>query len=516
MRAAILLVSLALAGPVHAQGVTPGSIPSSDVAPLADGGFVKAIDTLPEMVETVMARSGVPGMAVAIVKDGKVVFRQGFGVRDIRDPKPVTPETVFQVASVSKSVSASVAAVAVTNGLVSWDDPVGHHLAGFELSDPFVSTHATLGDFFAHRSGLPFAAGDDLEDIGYDRQQIISRLKYLPLDPFRISYHYANFGLTVGAEAIAEAAGMKWADFAEKALFEPVGMDATSYRYSDAMAAENRAVLHAYEDGKFVALYDRNADAQSPAGGLSSTVDDLAKWMTLLLSDGKWHDKQLIASAALAPAIRPQITSAPGATQNDRSGAYGYGFNVGTTASGRPIRNHSGGFIKGAGTHFKLLTDAGIGIVVVSNGAPIGASEAIASQFMDVVQFGETTRDWFAGYSAMMSPMFAPVGDLVGKPAPQNPVPAAEAGIYTGRFENDYFGAAEIVQTQDGLELHLGPKPMEMKLSHWDGHTFSIAPLGENQPKGSLSSVTFAVENNRATAVRIEYLDDAKQGTWRR
>lgn len=516
MRAAILFAILALASPTHAQDVIPGPIPSSDVAPLAEGGFDTAIVSLPKMVENVMTRSGVPGMAVAVIRDGQVVFRQGFGRRDIRKPDPVTPETVFQVASLSKSISATVTAIAVSNGLLSWDDPVKAYLPGYRLSDTFVSEHATVGDFFAHRSGLPFAAGDDLEDMGYDREHVLARLKYLPLGPFRTSYHYANFGLTTGAQAVAAAAGQDWADLAQKSLFAPLRMTSTSYRYADAMAAENRAVLHAYEDGQFKPLYDRNADAQAPAGGVSSTVDDLAKWLILLLADGEWQGRQLITSEALAPAIRPQIVNAPGATPNDRSSAYGYGFNVGTTAAGRPIRSHSGGFIKGAGTHFKILTSAGIGIVVLSNGAPVGASEAIAAQFMDVVQFGTSTRDWLAGYTMLMSPMFDPVGDLVGKSPPKNPAPAGPNGRYTGRFNNAYFGPAEVIEADDGLELQLGPRPIRLTLHHWDGDTFAVAPLGENQPQGSLSSVSFSVTGGKAQSLNVQYLDDNGLGLWRR
>lgn len=516
MRVAALFAAFVLAGPIQAQDVVPGPVPLSDVAPLAEGGIDKAIATLPDVVEDIMTRSGVPGVAIAVVRDGQVVFRQGFGRRDIRKPDPVTPETVFQIASISKSVSSTVTAIAITEGHLSWDDPVTTYLPDFSLSERFVTNHATVGDFFAHRSGLPFAAGDDLEDLGYDRKQVLRRLAYLPLDAFRTSYHYANFGVTTGAQAAAAATGTEWADLAQQKLFLPLGMTSTSFRHADAMAAKNRAVLHAYEDGQFKPLYDRNADAQAPAGGVSSTVDDLAKWLILLLADGEWQGRQLIAPKALAPALRGQIINVPGATLNDRSGFYGYGFNVETTASGRPVRSHSGGFIKGAGTHYKILTDAGVGIVVLTNGAPIGAAEAIAAKFMDVVQFGRSTRDWLAGYMMMMQPMFDPVGDLAGKMPPQNPTPPGPNARYVGRFDSTYFGPAEVVETDAGLELRLGPRPVRLPLSHWDGDTFAVAPLGENQPKGSLSSVTFSMAGERAQALTVEYLDTNGLGRWKR
>ncbi|QPM90307.1 serine hydrolase domain-containing protein [Pseudooceanicola algae] len=518
MRPFLLVVALiaAFPGAGRAQDVLPGPTPASDVSPMAPMGLETALAGLPRLVESTMVRSGVPGMAVAVVREGEVVFRQGFGRRDIRLPDPVTPETVFQIASVSKSISATVAAITISDGALHWDDPVSDYLPDLQLSDSYVGAHATVGDFFAHRTGLPFAAGDDLEDIGHDRDQILDRLGQLPLDPFRVTYHYANMGLTTGAEAVAAAAGRDWADLAQEKLFGPLGMTATSYRHADAMAAGNRAVLHAYEHGMFQPLYDRDADAQAPAGGVSSTVDDLAKWMILLLADGQWQGMPLIDPAVLHPAMRMQIVNSPGRGANDRSGAYGYGFNVETTAGGRPIRNHSGGFIKGAGTHFKLLTDAGIGIVVLSNGAPVGAVESIAAEFMDVVQFGRSTRDWLTGYESLMAPMFDPVGDLVGQAAPQDPAPAGPASRYLGSYDNAYFGPAEVVEGPEGLALLLGPRPLRLALQPWDGDRFAVAPLGENQPLGSLSSVTFTIEGDLATALHVQYLDANGLAHWRR
>jgi CubicO group peptidase (beta-lactamase class C family) len=200
------------------------------------------------MVADIMARSGVPGMAVAVVHDGETVFARGFGIRRAGEAAEVTPETVFQIASISKSVSATVAAIAVSRVLAHWDDPVATHLPGLRLSDPYITAHATIGDFFAHRSGLPAAAGDDLKDLGFDRATILARLEQLPLDAFRISYHYANFGTTVAAEAVAAAAGRDWEELADALLFAPAGMTATSYRHADFLARENRAALHARED----------------------------------------------------------------------------------------------------------------------------------------------------------------------------------------------------------------------------------------------------------------------------
>src|SRR5690606_12793198 len=132
-----------------------------------------------------------------------------------------------------KSITASVIATQVSKNVVSWDDPVVNHLPAFRLRDGYVTRHATIGDFMAHRTGLPFTAGDDLEDIGYSRETILERLRLLPLGPFRVSYNYANFGTTTAGQAVAAAAGVPWEVLADSALFQPLGMQHTSARYAD-------------------------------------------------------------------------------------------------------------------------------------------------------------------------------------------------------------------------------------------------------------------------------------------
>jgi len=193
------VILAALPASARSPTVVAGKSPGFDVIALNEGGVAKAVRELPDMVRAVMARSQTPGVAVAVVQNGKTVYVGGFGVRRLGEAGAITPETVFQIASMSKPMSATITAIAASQGKVSWNDPVSSHLPWFRLKDPWVSDHATIGDFFAHRSGLPHAAGDDLEDLGFSRKEILSRLNQWPLDPFRASYNYANFGITAGA-----------------------------------------------------------------------------------------------------------------------------------------------------------------------------------------------------------------------------------------------------------------------------------------------------------------------------
>lgn len=488
--------------------------PPADAIAIPKTGKDQAVKHLPGIVEDIMKRSKVPGMAVAVVIDGKTVLARGYGTREAGKNAPVDARTVFQIASISKSLSATVAAIEVSKGAVAWDDPVARYLPEFRLSNAYVSEHATIGDFFAHRSGLPGTSGDDLEDLGFKRNDVIARLRQLPLDAFRTSYHYANFSTTIGAEAVAKAAGRPWEELADAMLFKPLGMTETSYRYGDFEARGNRAVLHGFQKGVFVPLGQRDADQQAPAGGVSSTVVDLAEWLKLLLADGQYQGKPMIAAGALLPALSPQAFSARAHDLNSRSGFYGYGFNVNTELGGRPSMGHSGAFLMGAGTTFKIVPSAGIGIVVLTNGAPVGAAESVAASFIDTALYGKPTRDWFAAYNGAMQAFFEPQADLSSQARPANPAPAKPLRQYTGRFDNAYFGAADIQETDGVLTLVLGPKGMRFPLRHWDGDTFAFAPAGEADLVDSLASIVFTMDQGQARGFDIKFYDDNGLGRW--
>lgn len=513
-------IVLALGGvmPAGSQPVpiTRADYPPADAVAIPAGSRERAVQDLPGIVTDIMKRSQVPGLAVAVVIDGKTVLAQGYGTREAGKDAPVDANTVFQIASISKSLSATVAAIEITRGKVAWDDPVSRHLPGFALSNAYVSEHATIGDFFAHRTGLPGTAGDDLEDLGFSRNDVIARLRLVPLTPFRTSYHYANFSTTIGAEAVAKAAARPWDQLADERLFKPLGMASTSYRHADFEAHANRALLHAYQNGRFVQAGQRNADAQAPAGGVSSTAVDLAQWLKLLLADGQHQGKPLAAPGALLPALSPQAFSARAPDLDARSGFYGYGFNVNTETGGRPSMGHSGAFLAGTGTTFRIVPSAGIGIVVLTNGAPVGAAEAVAATFIDTALYGQPSRDWFAAYHGAMKVLFEPQADLTGKAAPAKPAAPKALSQYTGTFDNPYYGPARIEEAQGALTLVLGPKDMRFPLIHWDGDTFAFSPAGEAEMIGSRASIAFKTDQGPAQGFDIPYYDDAGLGRWLR
>jgi CubicO group peptidase (beta-lactamase class C family) len=484
------------------------SPPQTAGVPISEGQIDKAIAGLDALATDIMKSSGVPGMAVAVVRDGKTVYAKGFGVRKIGESQPVDADTVFQIASLSKSLAASVVAHQVGAGVIKWDTPVVAHLPWFKLMDQWVTQHVTIADMFSHRSGLPEHAGDDLEDLGYDRRTVLERLRLVPLRSFRDIYAYTNFGLTAAAEAAAAASGKDWESLSEDVLYEPLGMSATSSRFADLEKRSNRAFGHVKVGDGFQPKYQRLPDAQSPAGGVSSSANDLARWMAMVLQNGQFQGRQIIPADALLPAVTAEIISTHSSAVDARPSFYGYGFGVGITPSGRTTISHSGAFALGAGTHYTMIPSAGVGIVVLTNAGPGGAAEALGASFTDLVQFGMVTRDWFAAYSGAMAAITAPAGDLVGKSPPASPAPAAELSSYVGTYANPYFGNAEIVEVSGHLELKIGLLDAPYALTHWDGDAFSVRPSSENQTDGSLSSVTFKRSaNGPPRELTIDYLN---------
>jgi CubicO group peptidase (beta-lactamase class C family) len=514
-RLGLLMTGAALGGTLarRAQAAPMPPPPEMAGAPVSPRQIDQAIRGLDSVAPTILRKTRIPGMAVAVVRGGKTVYVRGFGVRRVGAPDQVTEDTVFQIASLSKAVGASVVAGAVRRKVIAWDTPVVRHLPWFALSDDWVTRHVTIGDLYAHRSGLPDHAGDDLEDVGYDRRGVLERLRYLPLHPFRDHYAYTNFGLTAAAESVAAAAGTDWASLSEATIYRPLGMTATSSRFADFMRRDNRAFGHVKVGDAYQPKYQRDPDAQSPAGGVSSSVADMARWMAMVLAGGTLDGKTIVEKAALLPAVTGQTIASPSASMAARAGLYGYGFGVGTLPSGRVALSHSGAFAMGAATNFLMIPSLDLGIVVLSNAGPVGAVEAVSAGFADLVQFGTVTRDWLAAYAALFAPMSGPFGALSGKPAPAHPAAAAALASYAGTYANDYVGAVPVALSGGALVLKIGPSGMAFPLRPWDGNTFVYTPTGENAPDGSVSKATFTMDaTGRASGLSLEYFAGSGEG----
>jgi CubicO group peptidase (beta-lactamase class C family) len=492
------------------------AVPAAEVTPQK---VKAALPELEKLAQQILKKTGVPGLAVAVVYKDRVVYLKGFGVRQAGKDEPVDADTVFQLASVSKPIASTILAILVSLGLIDWDERVIDLDPDFRLYDPWVTREVTLRDLLCHRSGLPDHGGDLLEDLGYSRAQVLHRLRYLkPASSFRSRYAYTNFGYTAATVAAARTTRKSWEDLAADKLYRPLGMKSTSSRFADYAAARNRALLHVRVEGKWVARYVRDPDAQSPAGGVSSTARDLAQWMRLQLAGGKFDGKQLIAARALGETHRPQIISSPpGNPATDRAGFYGLGWNVNYDDQGRVRLGHSGGFDLGAATVVTLLPSEGLGIAVLTNASPIGVPETISASFFDLVLHGKVQKDWGKAFQqafeALNKPAYGTAVDYRKPPARPSPPLPPEA--YVGTYGNAYYGAIEVREKGGALLLRMGPKKTAFPLRHWDRDVFLYQPEGEMA--GGLSGVTFRIGPARkGVQVVVENLDLHGQGKFAR
>lgn len=293
-------------------------------------------------------------------------------------------------------------------------------------------------------------------------------------------------------------------------LYRPLQMNSTSSRYSDYLAAPNRADLHVQVDGKWQAKYHRDANAQAPAGGVSSSAHDMAKWLRLELAEGAFGGNQLVKPEALLQTFIPHITSSPASTPTARSGFYGLGIEVSYDPAARVRLAHSGAFNSGAATHLALLPSEHLGIIALTNGWPIGVPESLIASFMDLVEVGKVTRDWLPAYQRLFRPLLVDPSVLANKKPPSNPTPALADAAYAGTYQSPLYGTAQVSTGAGGLTLSLGPKPQRFALSHWDGNIFSYVPTGENAIGiGTwISAVTFTVgPSGQVTSVNVEQLN---------
>lgn len=459
--------------------------PSAEAA-ITSAQVQSALDRLDDLIEDGLAKTGVPGVAVAVVYGDEVVYERGFGVRELGKPEPVTPETVFQIASLSKSLSSTLVAAVVGDGATTWDAAISSLEPDFALADPYVSDQVTIRDMLCHRSGLPAYSGDPL--VAYfreDREECIRRLRYYPLaTPFRTTWAYSNLGFSAGAYAAASAANQSWEELAEARLFAPLGMSSTSYRFEDFGRWENRAAPHyRTADGVWAPGDLTDDDAAAPAGGVSSNLRDLTRWLRLQLAGGTFDGQQVVASGPLRETHRPQIVAiSPPDPSSGPTTFYGLGWFTTYDERGRLVVMHGGDFSGGYNTQATLLPAAGLGIVVLCNGWPSALREAIPKAFLEMVTFAAPTQDWvpaieMATSEALASLLATSTPFPQGEP-PADALPPLPLDAYTGTYTNTTYGEVTVREEAGDLVLAYGPHGVHRTLHPWSRDAFSMPLTG--------------------------------------
>jgi CubicO group peptidase (beta-lactamase class C family)/pimeloyl-ACP methyl ester carboxylesterase len=514
MRHIRLIILISIAALVHLDISSAAPVQQPHVT---SDHVTHAVQEVEKLAQKQIDQNAVPGLAIAVVFQDKVVYTKGFGVRDVNTKASVDADTVFQLASVSKPIGSTVVAELVGEGKITWDSKLSALDPTFEMFDPWVTRQITVRDMYAHRSGLPDHAGDLLEDLGFTRTEILFRLRYQhPDSSFRSHYAYTNFGMTEGAVAAVKPYRLEWEEACAQKLYKPLGMTSTSSRYADFTARQNKALGHVLVNGKWEQKFKRDPDAQSPTGGVSSSVNDVAKWIRLQLANGKFDGKQIVSEKPLAETHHPHMLTGFNPF-TDMPTFYGLGWNVSYDQQGRLRLNHSGGFGLGAATYVNLVPSEQLGIIVLTNGHPTGIPEALGTIFSDIALYGNPTQDWFPLYKQLYSDP-ATTGTVLGfdysKP-PVSPAPALKNGAYLGKYANDFFGDIAIVEKDGGLAIVQGPKKLTFPLKHYDRDTFTYDTAGENAV--GRSGVTFTIgPDGQATQVVVENLNAHGEGIFKR
>src|SRR3984957_6896463 len=484
-------------------------------APIAIDQVNQAVGVLQKLCDEEIKKDAVPGLALAVVFQDQVLCAAGFGVRDVKTKEPVNADTVFQLASLSKPISSTLVAKLVGEGKISWDSKISDLDPDFEMYDPWVTREITIRDLYSHRSGLPDHAGDLLEDLGFSRKEILHRLRYQrPDSSFRSHYAYTNFGITEAAVAAAKPYNLTWEEASEQKLYKPLGMDSTSSRYADFVARTNKALGHVQENGKWVQKYQRDPDPESPAGGVSSSVNDLAKWIRLHLADGQFEGKPIVDEKALSVTHWPQMLTGFSPLTGLPT-FYGLGWNVNYDTEGRLRLGHSGAFALGAGTCVLLVPSEHLGIVVLTNAYPVGAAEGIAFTFTDLALYGKATQEWLQLFKKLFANPAA-VGVTFGADysrPPTSPTPPLANNAYLGTYTNKFFGDIQIIEKDNGLAIVEGPHKRVYPLKHYDRDIFTYETEGENAV--GATGVTFTIgTDGKPMNVVVENLNVHGEGTF--
>ncbi len=429
-------------------------------------------------IEKARRDGNVPGMAIAIVHGDTIVTR-GYGVRRLGGTEPVDENTVFNVASLTKSFTSAGAALLVGEGKLRWDDPVRDWLPEFELKDPWVSRAITLRDLLSHRSGLGSgSAGWALTH--FDRSEVIRRLRHVEQEaPFRTRLVYSNSLYAVAGEVTAKAAGMPWERLITERLLQPLGMNRSSIADPDP-SGDNVSSAHSVVGDRLAPIswaWDLNA---APAGGLNSTAVDMARWMRFQLAGGELDGRRLISAEALRETHEPQIviptTPAFRAGRNvEHFAGYGLGWQV-MDYRGRPAIWHSGS-AAGMPVYMTLLPKERLGILVMINSdAPRNLHGALAARIADTY-LGLPTTDSAAANRAAHQAWVESVETAVSRAQAErvpNTRPTVALDAHAGVFASDAYGDLIVRRNGKGLTLQMGEKGEIADLEHWHHDTWRL------------------------------------------
>jgi CubicO group peptidase (beta-lactamase class C family) len=463
-----------------------------------------------EYVNKAIKDWGVPGVAIAIVKDDRIVYAKGFGVRELNKSAPVDEHTLFAIGSSSKAFTAASVAMLVDEGKLKWDDPATKHLPGFQLFDPYSTRELTISDLLSHRSGL--ARGDRLwYATAYDRNEILRRVRHLkPSWSLRSRYGYQNIMFLAAGEIIPSITGKSWDQFVRERIFTPLGMKSSNTSIKLFEGSTNVATPHSKINDKLQVVSWRNIDNIGPAGSINSNAEDMAQWVRLQLSDGMYQNQRLLSAAAIKEMRTPQtIIRLEGPQAHLYPEAHFLTYGLGWFLSdyrGRKLIEH-GGAIDGMRAEVAMIPEEKVGLVILTNLHGNILPQALMYKIFDFY-LKARQRDWsteLLKVTKNLEDQAKAAEKKAGAERVQGTSPSLALEKYAGTFQSEMYGETKVALENEKLVIHFGPN-FTGDLQHWHYDTFRVTWRDPMQGKGF---VNFRLNTQaKVDVVNIENLSE--------
>ncbi len=523
LRVAICCVLLAVAGGAWAQAPAgqPPTLPVGThdaVRPLLPAQLLD----FDAYVERVRKTFDVPGIAVAIVKDGQVVIEQGFGRREMGKPARVDAHTLFAIASNTKAFTAAALQQLAEQGKLKMDDRVIDHLPWFRMSDPYVTHEMRIRDLLAHRSGLSLGAGDLLywPPTSYTTKEVVERLRHVPLaHGFRSHYAYDNILFAVATLVIEQASGQSYADYVRQHIFQPVGMDESLIDKTWIKPGMDVAMGHAKADFTRLEPVPPMAWLNDPgAGGIYASVHDMAKWMNVQLADGALppaadgKPRRLFSAASrhqMWSMLTPIDIGKPPIPELAPLVPDFYGYGEGWFLSdyrGQRLVWHTGGW-PGMVSRVTLVPGLHLGVVVLTNQESGAAFNAVTWRVLDAYLNPGTKTDWTAVYAKAVQKFDASADDSLAMHAKQRDKaarPSLPLAKYAGTYRDPWYGDVVISDQAGKLRLRFSKTAQLVgTLTPWQHDSFVVR--WDDRALNADAFVSFALNADGAiTAMRMQ------------
>lgn len=473
------------------------------------GGFLK--DSLEIYMNRALTNWRIPGAAVCVVKDGKVVLMKTYGVKELGLPAKVDENTLFMIGSNTKAFTATALAMLQERKQLSLDDKVTKYIPDFKLDNKAAGEQAIIKDLLCHRLGFQTFQGDfTFYNTNLSRKDIIEKLGHMKAAyPFRTKWGYTNSAFLTAGEIIPKVTGKPWEVFLKDNIFAPLGMINTLALTADMPKSLNRTAAHTLVDGRLVAIPYCQIDALAPAGAISSSINDMSKWVLALLDNGKVGQRQVIPQAAIAATREPQdiVSSVRHLNGETNYQLYGLGWFLQDYA-GHRIVMHDGG-VNGYVSSVTLVPQDRLGIIILTNTDQNSLYEALRWEIMDAYfklpyrNYSEAYLNFFKTNQANDQLVDKKLRDSVAMKRP----PAMPLSAYTGKYVNDLYGTLTISIGGDLDQLQL-------RFEHHPKMFATAQPLGGNRfyvtfsdPELGKAVFPFTFANGKISGIRVKVAD---------